>query len=86
MYSVPMEIPKFCTKCPFGMCYYSFPHTGSYRSTIDGQMNHTGTCGYVCNVDFAENGEYTKVLRVNVGEDIPKPDWCGLKETGNQNE
>lgn len=25
MYSVPMEIPQFCNKCPFGICSYSIP-------------------------------------------------------------
>ena len=81
MYSVPMEIPQFCNKCPFGACNYNFPHSGSSISMLDRKENRTGTYGYVCNLDFYKNGEYTKILRADVRKDIKKPAWCGLKET-----
>ena len=80
MYSVPMEIPQFCNKCPFGACNYSFPHSGSSISMIDRKENRTGTYGYLCNLDFYKNGRYTKILRADVRKDIKKPAWCGLKE------
>lgn len=86
MYSVPMEIPKFCNKCPFGQCDYSLPFGRNSVSHVDGKENKTGTCGYVCNVEFQNKGRYTKVIRANIEEDIPKPDWCGLMEMENQNE
>ena len=83
MYSVPMEIPKFCNKCPFGACNYNFPHSGSSVSMVDRKENRTGTYGYVCNLDFYKNNEYTQVLRADTGKDIKKPAWCGLKEITN---
>jgi hypothetical protein len=51
-----------------------------YASKIDGEMNETGTYGYVCNVDYQNNHKYTKVMRAKNGKNIEKPDWCGLKE------
>lgn len=81
MYIVPMEIPKYCNKCPFGQCVYSFPFGSSCTSNIDGKENKAGTYGYVCNVEFQENGRYTKVLRAELGKDIKKPKWCELQET-----
>lgn len=80
MYIVPMETPKFCNKCPFGHCNYSFSLGRSHISIVDGEENKAGTYGYVCNVEFAENGRYTKVMRAEIDEDIIKPEWCGLKE------
>lgn len=89
MYTVPMDIPKFCNKCPFGMCNYNQPSWGisigkRERNKVDGRHDSEGTYGYVCNVEFQDNGRYTKVLRANIGENIPKPDWCGLKEMKNR--
>lgn len=86
MYTVPMEMPKFCNKCPFGYCNYGFPLGSSCISTVDGEENKAGTYGYVCNVEFEENGRYTKVMRAEIDENITKPKWCGLKELENQNE
>ena len=63
MYKVPMEIPKHCNKCPFGRHQYT---------------NIKNTYGYVCNIDFNENGKYTQVLRAQIGKDIKRPDWCKL--------
>lgn len=81
MYLVPMDLPKFCNKCPFGYCQYSFPSLGSNSiSQVDGKENKVGTYGYVCNIEFQNNGRYTKVLRAECGKDIKKPKWCGLKE------
>lgn len=84
MYSVPMEIPKHCNKCPFGMCNYNRPQwSKSYEkfiSSVDGKENKEGTYGYVCNVEFQSNGRYTKVLRAECENDIKKPKWCGLRE------
>lgn len=88
MYNVPLEIPKKCNKCPFGHCVYSYPLEMNGQSTrisnIDGKENKEGTYGYVCNVEFAENGKYTKVLRAECFKDIKKPSWCGLKEVHNE--
>lgn len=86
MYIVPMEIPKNCNECPFGMCNYNHPlwSDRGYNkdfSKIDGEENKIGTYGYTCNVEFQKNGKYTKVLRANMDEKIQKPDWCELKET-----
>ncbi len=47
---------------------------------MDGKENRAGTYGFCCNIDRNENGRYTKVLRSGIGEDITKPEWCGLKE------
>lgn len=84
MYLVPMEIPKHCNKCPFGMCNYSYPLWGEKYdkifSSVDGEENKAGTYGYVCNVKFQKNNRYSTVLRANMGADIEKPDWCELKE------
>lgn len=84
MYLVPTETPKYCNKCPFGMCHYNYPlfREGKNKDIdkIDGRENEPGTYGYVCNVDFHKNGRYTKVLRSDIGFAIEKPKWCGLKE------
>lgn len=85
MYLVPMELPKHCNKCPFGMCNYNHPSWGisiheSERNKTDGKRDAEGTYGYVCNVEFQKNGRYTKVMRSDIGFDIEKPDWCELKE------
>lgn len=82
MYSVSMEIPQFCNKCPFGICSYSIPplRVDSCISTVDWKENMPGTHGYLCNLDFYKNGRYTKILRADVRKDIKKPAWCGLKE------
>lgn len=82
MYLVPMDIPKYCNKCPFGMGNYNLPFWGErFISNIDFKENKVGTYGYVCNVEFQKNKRYTKVLRAELGEDIKKPKWCELKET-----
>ena len=78
MYLVPMEMPKFCNRCPFGSINYSFTLGSRSISSIDGAMNENGTYGYTCNMEFQENGRYTKVMRAKCGEDIPRPEWCGL--------
>lgn len=84
MYKVPMDIPTHCNECPFGMCNYSYPLSGSSISRIDDEQNPNGTHGYVCNLEFNENQKYTKVLRAEYGEDIPKPGWCGLIKESDQ--
>lgn len=83
MYLVPMELPKHCNKCPFGMLHYNLPDWGTCKyeiDKIDGKRDAEGTYGYVCNVEFQKNGKYTKVMRSDIGFDIEKPDWCELKE------
>lgn len=80
MYIVPMSIPQYCNKCPFGYCNYSFPFEGSFVSNIDGKENKSGTYGIVCNVEYQKSGKYTTLLRSELGKDIRKPEWCGLKE------
>lgn len=82
MYLVPMDIPKYCNKCPFGMFNYNLPFWGEqFISNIDGRENKAGTYGFVCNVEFQKNGRFTKVLRAKYGKDIKKPKWCEFKET-----
>lgn len=81
MYIVPMEVPKYCNACPFAVCNYNRPKwAGDSVSKLDGEKNLAGTCGYSCTVEFLETGRYTKIIRGNIGEDIPRPEWCGLKE------
>lgn len=85
MYLVPMELPKHCNKCPFGMCHYQLSLQRDSRiesdfDRIDRKEDRAGTYGYVCNVEFQKNGRYTKVMRSDIGFDIEKPDWCELKE------
>lgn len=80
MYTVPMDMPTHCNKCPFGYCIYSLPFGSSCLSNIDGKENKTDTYGYVCNLDFHENRKYTKILRAEIGEPIKAPEWCGLQE------
>lgn len=83
MYIVPMEIPEYCNKCPFGRCNYTHPAwSAGSESRIDGRRNPSGTYGYTCGLDSGRSGKSTKVMRAGFGEDIPKPKWCGLKETG----
>lgn len=86
MYLVPMEIPKCCNECPFGMLNYTYPPSyGDPKepsvSCVDSEENIRGTYGYTCNVEFQKNNRYTKVVRARFGEDIKKPDWCELKES-----
>lgn len=80
-YIVPGNLPKFCNKCPFGMCNYNNPFWASMSiNMIDLQENPVGSYGYVCNLDFFQNGQYTKVLRAKTDHNIKKPKWCQLKE------
>ena len=81
-YFVPLGLPKNCNKCPYGHCMYSYPSwaTKDDISRIDGKVNKVNTYGYVCNLNFVENGKYTEVLRANIDEDIEKPCWCKLRE------
>ena len=80
MYTVPMTIPQYCNKCPFGRCNYSFPFGSGTVSSIDGKENRSGTYGYVCNVELHKRKRYKNVIRADCGKDIENPDWCGLKE------
>lgn len=84
MYLVPLEIPKYCNHCPFGMCNYSYPSkVDGWKgdiSKVDGMRNLPGTYGYTCNLDFKENGEYTRVIRNNFDENLDRPNWCKLRE------
>lgn len=81
-YLVPLELPKHCNKCPFGKCAYNKPFWAKAKelSVIDNKINDVNTYGYTCNIEFSENGKYTKVLRARIGKDIEKPDWCKLRE------
>lgn len=81
-YIVPTDIPQFCNKCPFGNLFYSHPAWVSKAeiNRIDGGVDKPSTHGYICNIDVAKNGKYTKVMRSHIDDDIPKPDWCKLKE------
>ena len=82
MYKVPMKIPTHCNNCPFGMLQYSKPSWSKHyeRSGIDDAFNNRETYGYVCNIDCEENGRYTKVMRGEIGTNIPKPEWCRLED------
>lgn len=82
MYKVPMKMPKYCNKCPFGRCNYSRPAWAErkYISQIDGKENLSNQWGYVCNLDYNENGKYTKIYRAGFGENIPRPEDCKLEE------
>lgn len=81
-YIVPMEIPKYCSSCPFGQPRYQFsfwPKEAIF-DPIDKKLNKPYTYGYVCNIDFEENGKYTKVMRGELKKgEIKKPKWCKLK-------
>lgn len=62
-----------------------FPEHHSYvepfsDSGIDGKRNPSGTYGCACGLDIDKNGRSTKVIRAGFGENIPKPEWCGLQE------
>ena len=81
-YIVPMEIPKYCSNCPFGHLRYQFPFWSreAIFDTIDKKLNKPDTYGYVCKIDFEENGKYTKVMRGELKKgEIKKPKWCKLK-------
>lgn len=80
-YIVPMEIPKRCDVCPFGHLryYHPFYANKSRIDLIDKKENKPDTYGYVCNIDFSENGKYTKVIRGKCKSEIKKPKWCKLK-------
>lgn len=80
-YIVPMKMPKYCNKCPFGACQYSYPLGSSSISEIDGEKNEPYTHGYVCNIDWWQNGQHTKIMRAHMGDNISIPEWCGLKES-----
>jgi hypothetical protein len=84
MYKVPLEMPKYCNKCPFGICSYSLPLTREiWRdkefSSVDGKECESGTYGYVCNIQFGILGIYEDVIRGKIGENIKKPSWCSLE-------
>ena len=86
-YIVPGQLPEFCNKCPFGTPHYNSPFWSVEPiSLIDGKMNKANTWGYICNIDFIKNGEYTKVMRGKTNLDIKKPDWCQLLEVKEGNE
>ena len=76
-----MGISKYCDDCPFGHLHYHHPFwsKGSRVDLIDKKENKPDTYGYVCNIDFSENGKYTKVMRAKRGKNIKKPKWCKLK-------
>lgn len=80
-YIVPTEISKYCNDCPFGHLHYHHPFwsKGSWVDPIDKKENKPDTYGYVCNIDFSENGKYTKVMRAKCKENIKKPKWCKLE-------
>nr|DAX46569.1 MAG TPA: hypothetical protein [Caudoviricetes sp.] len=80
-YIVPMEIPKYCSNCPFGHLHYHHPFwkKEAYIDSFDEKLNNPDTYGYVCNIDFSENGKYTKVIRGKCKSEIKKPKWCKLK-------
>lgn len=80
-YIVPMEIPKYCSSCPFGHLHYHHPSWSmeAYIDVVDRKLSKPGTYGCVCNIDFSENGKYTKVMRAKCGTKIKKPKWCKLK-------
>lgn len=84
MYKVPLEAPKYCNKCLFGMCCYRLPlqrdRVDKEYSSVDGMECRQGTYGYVCNIQFEILGVYENVQRANIGEDIIKPSWCRLEE------
>lgn len=80
-YYVPLELPKYCNECPFGMCDYSNPSNyDEVGNHIDGKNMSALSHGYVCNIDFNEHGRYTKIMRAGYDENIKKPNWCALKE------
>lgn len=79
MYKVPLTIPQYCNNCPFGQRAYHATTDGG-TSAIDGEENKAGTYGYICHLDYAENGKYTKIARGSASNHIDKPDWCGLEE------
>lgn len=80
-YIVPMKIPKHCDGCPFGQPRYQFSFWSKEAifDPIDKKLNKPDTYGYVCNVNFSENGKYTKVMRAKCKENIKKPKWCKLE-------
>lgn len=79
-YFVPLKVPKYCNKCPFGFCVYSSPFW-AHKSICDYDMkeNEPNTQGYICYI-HKFNNNYSKVMRVKFGEDVEKPSWCPLKE------
>lgn len=88
-YIVPIEIPKFCDDCPFGRCVFSRPkwteeNHNEVLCKYDGEEAKPNTHGYVCNIEFEQNGKYANVMRGEYKERIPKPDWCPLVEVKEQ--
>ena len=80
-YIVPMEIPEYCCDCPFGHLHYFYPFWSDETKIdpVDKKLDEPDTYGYVCNIDFEENGKYTKVIRGSCNSGIKKPKWCKLK-------
>lgn len=67
MIRVPfMKMPRCCDECPFGMCKSSLPLS-------------TGEHTYQCNVDFWENGKYTRERKAPFDEHVV-PVQCPLIE------
>ena len=65
MIKVPfMKMPRSCNECPFGMCKSSL--------TLS-----TGEQTYQCNVDFWENGKYTRERKAPCDEHVV-PVQCPL--------
>lgn len=82
-YYVPLELPKYCDECPFGVCDYSNPTNQDecfLMNHIDGEKMFAYSHGYVCNIDCKENGKYTKIMRAKYDEHIKRPRWCKLKK------
>lgn len=83
MYRVPLEPPKHCNECPFGVYNYNFPlmsgfYQSEYFSQVDNKKNEIDSYGYVCNIQFQMFGKYKTVQRARCGEDVEKPEWCPL--------
>lgn len=83
-YIVPMDIPKYCDKCPFGMCVYSSPFwVKPTINPIDMQDDYPNTQGYVCDLELYEKGKYESVNRAFMDSNVEKPDWCPLLDLSN---
>ena len=84
-YIVPLETPKYCNKCEYGHCIYSYPFwaNGSI-CRFDGEFNAPNTQGYICQIDKINNNRHI-VMRTEFDKDLEKPNWCPLKEVlGNE--
>lgn len=84
MYKAPMEMPKYCSECPFGMCVYSYPlgTKGVEVNNIDGQKDEPNTAGYICTIEFSkkDNSGCKKVIRGKFPKPIKRRSWCPLVE------